>query len=484
MPPRTWAMVGRLAAAVAALGGRGGAGLPMGVGAGALPAPAGRAPSGDAAAGVAGWTGEGRAPPVARSAPAGPPPVEAALARWGAERAGGAGGARAASGGGSVDREDELEAAVRPADRVGTVCHSPAASPEGGGIEGGRAGGRGGGCGRGRRWAGKKKEKYGESWERAARAAGQVPLPSPLPSGTPLSPPSPLLHMLLPLAALLLAASAAAPARAGTTTVDLYRNNAVLDNLGGKERPAKNVAVSFGGGGVWRRRAGAPRAACPAPQPTSAPVGQCPGAEAWADYVLLGPVGLELSPGRGVAAPGAGPSHRRTPPMRDSPLRRRGPAAPAHPPSPSRRGGERVGGKHRPPPRPRPPHHTLTPLLLRPSPPPRPPFISTTANSRWARRPSRSLPALTPGRPTLGSRARSAWPRRARRTTGSAPGTRLPTTCVRGGGRSASEGSGETADLPLVASPYQIPFLLSLSPSSSLSSSAPNRFTWRTGRGG
>ena len=71
--------------------------------------------------------------------------------------------------------------------------------------------------------------------------------------------------MLLPLAALLLAASAAAPARAGTTTVDLYRNNAVLDNLGGKERPAKNVAVSFGGGGVWRRRAGAPRAACPAP---------------------------------------------------------------------------------------------------------------------------------------------------------------------------------------------------------------------------
>lgn len=51
--------------------------------------------------------------------------------------------------------------------------------------------------------------------------------------------------MLPVLLALLLAASAGRPAAAGTTTVDLYRNNAVLDNLGGKERPAKNVAVRF-----------------------------------------------------------------------------------------------------------------------------------------------------------------------------------------------------------------------------------------------
>jgi hypothetical protein len=50
---------------------------------------------------------------------------------------------------------------------------------------------------------------------------------------------------LLPL--LLAAGSAAAlvrAAHAGTTTVDLYRNNPALDNLGGESRPAKNVAVS------------------------------------------------------------------------------------------------------------------------------------------------------------------------------------------------------------------------------------------------
>lgn len=93
----------------------------------------------------------------------------------------------------------------------------------------------------------KKGKVWGELGEGGAGGwAGAAPLPPPE-WHFPLS--SPLLHMLLPLAALLLAASAAAPARAGTTTVDLYRNNAVLDNLGGKERPAKNVAVSFGGGG-------------------------------------------------------------------------------------------------------------------------------------------------------------------------------------------------------------------------------------------
>ncbi len=46
------------------------------------------------------------------------------------------------------------------------------------------------------------------------------------------------------MALLLLLAASTRLASAGVTTVDLYRNNAALDNLGGLERPAKNVAVS------------------------------------------------------------------------------------------------------------------------------------------------------------------------------------------------------------------------------------------------
>ena len=231
LPPLTWAMVGRLGGALALGGCCSCAALPIGVGAGARPAPPGRALSGEGAAGVVGWTGEGVESP--RSPPDSPAPEAAAFP--GREDEGGAGAAprtRACSVGSRVDRAGEVEACWRGADRAGTVCHSPAW----GGMDVVGVGvweWVGEVEGEGRRDA-QEKEKW-------TRERGKIGSPhSPPHSHTPPSP-----DMLPVLLALLLAASAGRPAAAGTTTVDLYRNNAVLDNLGGKERPAKNVAVRF-----------------------------------------------------------------------------------------------------------------------------------------------------------------------------------------------------------------------------------------------